>query len=83
MPTPQVAGDGSGAASAASAAGAAGAAGAAAGGGAGAQDSVPPPKVDESRPITTVQLRLADGTRIVVQMNTEMTVGDLRRYVAA
>ncbi|KLT38993.1 SEP-domain-containing protein [Cutaneotrichosporon oleaginosum] len=35
-------------------------------------------KVDESKPSTTIQLRLGDGTRLVVKVNLDHTVADLR-----
>ncbi|GMK58420.1 hypothetical protein CspeluHIS016_0504520 [Cutaneotrichosporon spelunceum] len=40
-------------------------------------------EVDASKPTTTVQLRLADGTRLVVKVNLDHTVADLRGLVAA
>ncbi|WVR09197.1 hypothetical protein IAU60_006259 [Kwoniella sp. DSM 27419] len=40
-------------------------------------------KVDDSQPTTSIQLRLADGTRMVAKVNLTHTVGDLRNYVAA
>jgi UBX domain-containing protein 1 len=49
----------------------------------------PPPaakpeiKVDDSKPSTTIQLRLGDGTRLVVKVNLDHTVADLRGLVAA
>eukprot|EP00172_Hildenbrandia_rubra_P003642 Plantae.Rhodophyta-Hildenbrandia_rubra.ctg6076.p1 GENE.Plantae.Rhodophyta-Hildenbrandia_rubra.ctg6076~~Plantae.Rhodophyta-Hildenbrandia_rubra.ctg6076.p1 ORF type:complete len:439 (-),score=103.94 Plantae.Rhodophyta-Hildenbrandia_rubra.ctg6076:3249-4454(-) len=45
--------------------------------------SVPPPSVDESRPVATVQVRLSDGTRMRVRLNDDATIGDLRQYVQA
>lgn len=50
--------------------------------------ATPPPaakreiKVDESKPVTTIQLRLGDGTRLVVKVNLDHTVADLRGLVA-
>ena len=38
-------------------------------------------KVDESKPCTTIQIRLADGTRLVTKFNTDNTVGDIRNVV--
>jgi len=38
-------------------------------------------KVDESKPVTTIQIRLADGTRLVTKFNTDNTVGDIRNVV--
>ncbi|KAJ3336393.1 hypothetical protein HDU93_002918 [Gonapodya sp. JEL0774] len=37
--------------------------------------------VDESQPTTSVQIRLADGTRLVAKFNHTHTIGDLRRFV--
>lgn len=39
--------------------------------------------VDESLPLTTLQLRLADGTRLRVRINLQHTVGELYDFVAA
>lgn len=39
-------------------------------------------KVDESQPITKVQVRLGDGTRLVARFNPTQTVSDLREFVA-
>lgn len=38
-------------------------------------------KVDESKPSTTIQIRLADGTRLVTKFNTHNTIGDIRNVV--
>lgn len=38
-------------------------------------------KVNEAEPVTTIQVRLNDGSRLVVRMNVNRTVGDLREYV--
>ncbi|KNE71266.1 hypothetical protein AMAG_15509 [Allomyces macrogynus ATCC 38327] len=53
--------------------------------------SVPPPtatgpltaefEVDATQPTTSVQVRLADGTRLVGKFNHTHTVGDLRQFV--
>lgn len=40
-------------------------------------------RVDESRPIASVQVRLSDGTRVVARLNEDNTVGDLREFVRA
>ena len=37
--------------------------------------------VDTSKPMTTVQIRLSDGGRLVVKLNESNTVSDLRRYI--
>ncbi|KAJ3305017.1 hypothetical protein HDV03_002099 [Kappamyces sp. JEL0829] len=38
--------------------------------------------VDASQPVTSIQVRLGDGTRLVAKFNHSHTVGDLRRFVA-
>ncbi|CAK9783359.1 SEP-domain-containing protein [Cutaneotrichosporon oleaginosum] len=40
-------------------------------------------EVDASKPTTNVQVRLADGSRLVVRVNLTHTVGDLRNYIDA
>ncbi|EMD36009.1 hypothetical protein CERSUDRAFT_52811 [Gelatoporia subvermispora B] len=40
-------------------------------------------EVDQSQPTTSVQVRLADGTRLVCRMNLTHTVGDIRNFVNA
>lgn len=45
-----------------------------------AQSSV---KVDESQPCTTIQIRLADGSRLVSKFNLSHTVGDIRRHITS
>ncbi|KAJ7247191.1 SEP domain-containing protein [Mycena haematopus] len=40
-------------------------------------------EVDQSQPTTSVQIRLADGTRIVCRMNLTHTVLDLRNFINA
>ncbi|KAF5367303.1 hypothetical protein D9757_010083 [Collybiopsis confluens] len=40
-------------------------------------------QVDQSQPMTSVQIRLADGTRIVCRMNLTHTVLDLRNFINA
>jgi UBX domain-containing protein 1 len=37
--------------------------------------------VDSSRPVTTIQIRLADGSRLVGQFNHSHTIGDVRRFI--
>ncbi|KAL9709046.1 protein phosphatase regulator [Leucoagaricus gongylophorus] len=39
--------------------------------------------VDLSQPTTSIQVRLADGTRIVCRMNLTHTIGDIRSFVNA
>eukprot|EP01119_Soliformovum_irregulare_P005491 TRINITY_DN17249_c0_g1_i1.p1 TRINITY_DN17249_c0_g1~~TRINITY_DN17249_c0_g1_i1.p1 ORF type:complete len:358 (+),score=96.37 TRINITY_DN17249_c0_g1_i1:62-1135(+) len=39
------------------------------------------PTVDTSQPTTNVQIRLADGSRLVAQFNHTHTIGDIRRYI--
>ncbi len=37
--------------------------------------------VDTSKPMTTIQVRLSTGGRLVAKLNESNTVSDLRRYV--
>ena len=37
--------------------------------------------VDTSKPITTLQVRLSSGGRLIVKLNETHTVGDLRQYI--
>ncbi|EFJ09759.1 hypothetical protein SELMODRAFT_129332 [Selaginella moellendorffii] len=39
--------------------------------------------VDEQKPFTSLQLRLADGTRMVARFNNHHTVGDIRGFIDA
>ncbi|KAJ7392114.1 NSFL1 cofactor p47 [Desmophyllum pertusum] len=39
--------------------------------------------LDESQPVTNIQIRLADGTRMVSKFNHSNTVGDIRRFICA
>ncbi|KAJ7160016.1 SEP-domain-containing protein [Mycena crocata] len=43
----------------------------------------PAPEADESKPVATVQVRLADGGRLPVRLNTTHTVADLRAAIDA
>jgi len=38
-------------------------------------------KVDESQPVTTIQIRLTDGSRLIARLNHHHTIGDLRQYI--
>lgn len=38
-------------------------------------------KLDESKPVTTLQIRLADGSSVKVQFNLTHTMNDLRQYI--
>ena len=38
-------------------------------------------KVDPNQPTTSIQIRLNDGSRLVLKLNQSHTVADLRRYV--
>lgn len=38
-------------------------------------------KLDQNKPITSIQLRLADGTRLVAKFNHDHTINDLRNFV--
>ncbi|KAL1408785.1 protein phosphatase regulator [Vanrija albida] len=40
-------------------------------------------KVDDSKPTTSIQIRLGDGTRLVARVNLDHTVADLRAFVTA
>ncbi|CAH3045579.1 unnamed protein product [Porites lobata] len=42
-----------------------------------------PTPIDESQPVTSIQIRLADGTRLVSKFNHTNTVGDIRRFICA
>ncbi|KAJ4976788.1 hypothetical protein NE237_001894 [Protea cynaroides] len=50
-------------------------------------NSTPPPSiglvVDENLPSTSIQLRLADGTRMVAQFNYHHTINDIRAFIDA
>lgn len=37
--------------------------------------------LDESRPVTQIQIRLSDGSRVVVKANQTHTITDLRRFI--
>ncbi|KAG1660615.1 NSFL1 cofactor p47 [Nymphon striatum] len=43
--------------------------------------SVPAISVNESEPTTNIQLRLADGSRLVVKLNHNHTIQDIRNYI--
>ncbi|KAJ3319007.1 hypothetical protein HDV06_006758 [Boothiomyces sp. JEL0866] len=48
--------------------------------------SAPAPQaaeVDPSQPVTSIQVRLGDGKRLIAKFNQSHTVGDLRAYVRA
>lgn len=49
--------------------------------------SVPTPprslQIDESQPVTSIQIRLADGSRMVARFNHTHTVNDIRGYINA
>ncbi|KAJ3204437.1 hypothetical protein HDU82_005844 [Entophlyctis luteolus] len=44
---------------------------------------LPSLEVDSTQPVTSLQIRLADGTRMVARMNHSHTVGDVRRFIAS
>eukprot|EP00123_Amoebidium_parasiticum_P012908 comp21651_c0_seq1/m.30431 comp21651_c0_seq1/g.30431 ORF comp21651_c0_seq1/g.30431 comp21651_c0_seq1/m.30431 type:complete len:396 (-) comp21651_c0_seq1:238-1425(-) len=46
------------------------------------ESSGPAVTVDEAKPTTSIQIRLADGTRMVAKLNHNHTVGDIRRFVS-
>mmetsp|Transcript_42073 Transcript_42073/g.105554 ORF Transcript_42073/g.105554 Transcript_42073/m.105554 type:complete len:187 (-) Transcript_42073:133-693(-) len=37
--------------------------------------------IDENQPATSIQIRLADGSRMVAKFNLTHTVGDIRRFI--
>ncbi|KAI9282229.1 SEP domain-containing protein [Sporodiniella umbellata] len=37
--------------------------------------------VDSTQPVTSVQIRLGDGSRLIAQLNHTHTVGDIREYI--
>ncbi|CAH3031522.1 unnamed protein product [Pocillopora meandrina] len=39
--------------------------------------------LDQSQPVTSIQIRLADGTRMVSKFNHSHTVGDIRKFICA
>lgn len=39
--------------------------------------------VDRSQPVTNIQIKLADGTRLLGEFNHSHTVADIRRYIIA
>lgn len=41
------------------------------------------PKIDDSKPTVTLQIRLGDGTRLTSRFNTTHTIGDVYDFVAA
>jgi UBX domain-containing protein 1 len=45
--------------------------------------SAPKVQVDATQPVTSLQIRLGDGTRLVAKFNHTHTVGDLRQFVQA
>ncbi|KAI9028346.1 hypothetical protein CLU79DRAFT_880022 [Phycomyces nitens] len=45
--------------------------------------SVEAPRVDSTQPTTSIQIRLADGTRLVAKLNHNHTVADIRQYIEA
>ncbi|KAF8509775.1 SEP-domain-containing protein [Hysterangium stoloniferum] len=40
-------------------------------------------EVDQTLPTTSIQVRLADGTRLVARMNLHHTIGDIRNFINA
>lgn len=37
--------------------------------------------VDDSQPVTSIQLRLADGTRLIARFNLHHTINDIRAFI--
>ncbi|KAF9130267.1 hypothetical protein BGW39_003277 [Mortierella sp. 14UC] len=52
-----------------------------------ASSAAPPPprslQIDETQPITSIQIRLADGTRMVARFNHTHTINDIRGFINA
>lgn len=51
-----------------------------------AQAAVPAPRrleIDESQPVTSIQIRMADGTRMLARFNLTHTVNDIRGFINA
>jgi len=40
-------------------------------------------QIDDTQPITSIQIRLYDGTRLVSKFNTTHTIQDIRNFVEA
>ncbi|RKP12748.1 SEP domain-containing protein [Piptocephalis cylindrospora] len=40
-------------------------------------------QVDPDAPVTSIQVRLADGTRMIIKANHTHTVGDIRQFICA
>ncbi|CAG8713417.1 12435_t:CDS:2, partial [Acaulospora morrowiae] len=40
-------------------------------------------EIDESLPITSIQIRLGDGTRMLARFNHTHTIGDIRNFINA
>lgn len=50
------------------------------------QATAPPPSklvIDESKPVTRIQIRMADGTRMVARFNLTHNVNDIRGFINA
>jgi UBX domain-containing protein 1 len=45
--------------------------------------AAPSVDVDETKPVTNVQLRLADGKRLVLKLNHSHTVNDIRQHITS
>ncbi|XP_070200232.1 NSFL1 cofactor p47-like [Littorina saxatilis] len=48
-----------------------------------ATPAAPEVKIDSSKPVTTLQIRLADGKRMVSKFNLTHTVGDIRNHIVS
>ena len=49
-------------------------------------EPIPVPRslqIDESQPVTSIQIRLADGTRMVARFNHTHTINDIRGFINA
>ncbi|CAO1623333.1 unnamed protein product [Parajaminaea phylloscopi] len=47
------------------------------------QSAAQAPQVDEAKPVTQVQIRLADGSRLLGRFNHDHTVADIRSFIDA
>ncbi|KAI8992603.1 hypothetical protein BDB01DRAFT_778999 [Pilobolus umbonatus] len=48
-----------------------------------AESNAVAPTVDQSQPITSIQIRLGNGSRLIAKLNHTHTVGDIRQYIEA
>jgi UBX domain-containing protein 1 len=48
-----------------------------------APSSIPSVAVDQTQPVTSIQIRLGDGSRLIAKLNHTHTIGDIRQYIEA